>query len=150
MIPDMELDPDADRWDLPIVGFRVYDIWFSGRLYVIAYGENSGLTLADFPKVPLRTQIAFGGPFVLSLPDGAEHYLDAAEPWETLVTVLGLRGACIASAQTDRGGILRIHFENGSSLVAGPHPQYENWEVAGPGALYLVVPPGGGDPRVAS
>jgi hypothetical protein len=145
----MVLDPDAERWELPLVGFRVSDIWFSGQLYVIAYDDRSGWTFADFPKGAPRTQVAFGGAFVFTSSQKVDVHLDAAQPWETLVPVLALRGVRITSAIADRQAALEIVFDDGSSLRAGPDDHYENWEIAGPDALNLVSPPGGGDPRIA-
>jgi hypothetical protein len=144
----MTLDPDADRWDLPIVGFRVSQIWFSGQLYVIAENDRSGWTLADFPKPIPSTKIGFGGPFIYRSPV-LEHALDARAPWATLVPVLELRGSRVASATADRQGQLNVVFEDGTSLSAGPDERYENWDLAGPESLILAAPPGGGDPRIA-
>jgi hypothetical protein len=91
----MPLDPDANEWDLPIRGFLVTDVRFSGELYVIAYGEGADSAL---PKGPPRTQIRLGGPFGLSLSGGIEHRLNAEDPWDTLVPVLALRAARVAFA----------------------------------------------------
>jgi len=75
------LDANADSWELPVAGFAVTDIWFSGQVYVTAYRRG-----------------------------------DATK----------------------------------GSLSVGPHPRYENWELTGPDGLYLVAPPGAGDPRINS
>ena len=142
----MTLDPDADVWHLPVIGLQVVDVWFSGELYVIAYGKGDLKRALPAP----RTQIRLGGAFLLRTADGIEHRLNAAEPWSTLVPVLALRHAHIAAATADRNGVLDLRFDDGSVLSADPDPHYENWEISGPDALNLVSPPGGGDPRISS
>jgi hypothetical protein len=143
---EVALDPDADGWQLPIVGFEVCDVWFSGQLYVIAYGDGDLKRGLPAP----RTQIALGGPFLLRSSDGNEHRLNAEEPWDTLVPVLSLRHAHVVAAAATRNGALGIRFEDGSALSAEPDPHYENWAMSGPEGLNLVAPPGGGDPRISS
>lgn len=131
-------DPDSEVLELPIVGFEVIDIWFSGQMYVVAYGAMG------FGEPGGRTQIALAGPFRLRSSDGTEHRLDAAEAWSTLVPVLAFRHACIVAATADRSGVLDIAFDDGSVLTAGPAPMYENWQVAGPTTLNLLALPSGG------
>jgi hypothetical protein len=140
-------DPNADFWPLPIVGFEVQEVWFSGQLYVIAYGEGGDMRRGL--QAP-RTQIALGGAFLLRSSEGVEHRLDGGDSWETLVPVLGLRRARVVEATADREGVLEIRFEDGSAISAGPDPQYENWEISGPAGLNLAAPPGGGDPRIST
>ena len=143
----MALDPDADVWQLPIVGFEVIDVWFSAQLYVIAYGEGRDTSLGVAPP---RTQIALGGPFLLRSADGSDQRLNAEEPWDTFVPVLSLRGTRVVAATATRSGALDVRFDDGSTLSAGPDPRYENWEMSGPDGLHLVAPPGGGDPRISA
>jgi len=135
---------DPEEWRLPIDGFEVTDVWFSGQLYVIAYGVGDVRRGVAAP----RTQIALGGPFRLRTADGRKHDLDAGESWGTLVPVLSLRHARVTAATGNRTGSLVVTFDDGSELSVEPDPRYENWELNGPGALHLVSPPGGGDPRV--
>jgi hypothetical protein len=56
----------------------------------------------------------------------------------------------VAAATADQRGFLTVTFSDGSTLAAAPDELYENWELAGPGPLVLVAPPGGGDPRISS
>ena len=135
-------DSDSGPWPLPIVGFEVYDVWFSGQLYVIAYGDPP-----PGERRPPRAQIAFGGEFVYQRQDGQGAQLDAQKPWETAVSLLSLRHARVIRAVADREGNLEIVFDNGSSLIAGPDERYENWTVSGAG-FSVIAPPGGGDPRI--
>ncbi len=140
----MELDPNADSWQLPIVGFEVIEIWFSGIVYVVAYGQGDPTRGIAAPN----TKIGLGGAFVLRAADGVEHRLDGSEPWSTLTPLLSLRHSEICSACADRESVLRIEFSDGAVISAGPDPQYENWDLQGPDGLWLVAPPGGGDPRI--
>ena len=142
----MSPDPVVDLGHLPIVGFEVLEIWFSGQVYVIAYGEARDTGEA---KPALRAQIALGGAFALRSADGTEQQLNAEDPWETLTPLLRLRHASIASASADRAAVLQIGFADGTTLSVQPDPHYENWEVSGPG-FQIVAPPGGGDPLIWS
>ena len=121
------------------------EVWFSGRLYVIAYGHDAGQAAGATSP---RAQIAFGGSFSFTSRDGEQRDLRASDAWESLVDVLSLRDAQIVEATADRRGRLVLRFDDGAALVAEPDPQFENWEIAGPGRLNLVAPPGGGDPRI--
>jgi hypothetical protein len=140
------LDPNADSWELPVVGFAVTDIWFSGQVYVTAYGRGDATKGIATPTA----RITLGGAFVLRSADGAEHRLSAEDAWITLTPLFSLRHSSIDRAIADRTGSLRVEFEDAASLWVGPHPRYENWEFTGPDGLYLVAPPGGGDPRISN
>ena len=142
----VELDPVADVWHLPIVGFEVLEVWFSGQVYVIAYGEDGEARKA---KPASRAQIALGGSFTLRSADGTEQHLNAEAPWETLTPLLSLRHASIATAFANRNAVLQITFGDGSALSAQSDPQYENWEASGPG-FRIIAPPGGGEPVIWS
>jgi hypothetical protein len=144
----MALDAAADEWNLPIRGFRVTDVWLSGELCVIAYEDESEWAMADSPKGPASHSDKHRRPvrpdpcwWRRAPPQRAGPPGDArAGPWAP--------AARVKQASVNRRGILRVDFD-GSSLVAGPDQRYENWGLAGPGALILACPPGGGDPRIA-
>jgi len=140
----VSLHEDRPYWDLPIIGFEVLEVMFSGRLAVFAYGEGGS------PGDPApRTQIALGGPFIFVTPGGEQQHLDGGGDWQNLTGLLCLRGSRVETAQAARDGGLIITFDNLAGLVAAPDAKYENWEISGPGRLNLVSPPGGGDPRIA-
>ena len=144
----MTLDDDAESWDVPIVGYLVDQVWFSGRLYFIACDPASGWTVADLPQPIPTTKVAVGGTFTFTSSEGVEHSLDGGAPWAALVPVLELRRVRIDSARVDRRGTLQIGFANGAVLVVAPVDRFENWELVGPGTLWLAGTPGGGDPRL--
>jgi hypothetical protein len=127
----------SDPWEIPVSGFEVLAITFGGETCVTAYGHG-GATVA----------FSFGGPFRMCDADDDEVELDAHGSWSALAPLLKLRYDTIEQASVDGGARLRLRFRSGRRLKAGPDPQYENWQVAGPGDLRLVAPPGGGDPRV--
>ena len=140
----MQTTPEPEAWDLPIVGYEVATVEFSGRIGVIAYGSRSeGERFA--PSVGLY----FGGRFVLHDQDGTIHSLDATMPWDQLTPLLALRHKTVVSAAADAGSHIDVTFDDGSSLAAGPQPPYENWELVGPRGLNLVAMPSGGDPRIS-
>ena len=135
----------SESWELPIVGYEVLEVWFSGQVYLIAYGEKG----ADESVAP-RTGISFGGKFLYMGAKMEQVVLDAEAPWSTLCALLNLRHVRITAARADNGGHLKLRFQDGSIIKAGPDQQYENWGVSGPGHLMLAAPPGGGDPRIGT
>lgn len=143
MISRMDLDSDAEIWQLPIIGFEVLEVWFSGELYLTAYGDRAGKREDAAPI----TRIRLGGPFTYQAEDGTDHRIVGDGPWSEAIPLLDLRRAKITEATADRHGNLALRFSNGSAIFAAPDPQYENWGLSGPGRLSLYAPPGGGDPR---
>lgn len=135
---------DPGPWQLPIIEFEINDVWFSGEIYLIGYGEPS-----PGERTASRTQIRFGGTFVHHTAEGQDVQIDASGSWQSAISLLDLRHARITAATATQDGRLRISFSDGSRLEADPDPRYENWEVSGPGGLNLVAPPGGGDPRIS-
>jgi hypothetical protein len=141
----MTLDPNAELWELPIIGFEVLEVWFSGELHVIAYGDGGDVKR----RLPApQTQITLGGAFILHAPAERVHHLSGQDPWESLVPILALRHARITGATADRTSTLHLHFDDGHEISAGPDPQYENWQINAPDRLHLVAMPGRGDPRI--
>lgn len=67
------------------------------------------------------------------------------QAWEDLAPIFALRhdriGSAIATASDAR---LEIQFASGRRILAGPDPNYENWEVSGPGFRLISRPGGGG------
>ena len=131
-------------WDLPLAGFLVTDVWFSGRIGVVAYETRRK---GDW-NAP-RATLWFGGPFTFQDRDGRTHNLDAGDPWDSLTPLFGLRYEYIESAEANDSSQINVRFGRGVLLSAGPTPQYENWELSGPNGLNLVGMPGGGDPRIS-
>jgi len=127
--------PGHGPWNLPIVGFEVLNVTFGFMIDITACGD-AGAT----------SSLRLEGPFELTDPDRGTVRLDASgDAWEDLAAVLALRHERIAAAtaiSTD-ASTLRVQFSSGCVLSAGPHPQYENWEIHGPGFM-LVCTPGGG------
>jgi hypothetical protein len=44
---------------------------------------------------------------------------------------------------------LRLDFDGGDAIVVPPDPDYEAWEVSGPGRVKVVALPGGGEPAIS-
>lgn len=131
-------------WELPLAGFVVNDIWFSGRIGIVTY-KSRGKGDWNAPNAKLW----FGGPFTFQDGLGQVHDLDAGDPWESLTPLFELRHQFIERAVANDSSQIEVRFERGLVLAAGPSPQYENWEVSGPDGLNLVGMPGGGDPRIS-
>jgi len=125
--------PENGPWTLPIDGYDVLQITFAYPIDVVAYGDG-GVSAA------IRLEQGFD----IHDPDGVRHFDASAQPWEELAGVLALRHDRIAHATaTEDDAKLRIEFESGRVLTAGPHPRYENWAVTGEG-FQLIAMPGGG------
>jgi Family of unknown function (DUF6188) len=139
----METATDPEVWDLPIVGYEVVTVEFSGRIGVVAYGTRS----EDESYAP-SAGLYFGGGFLLHDQHGVLHSLDAESPWESLTPLLALRHRTVVLATADSRSHIEIQYDDGSKLIAGPQPPYENWELVGPRGLNLVAMPSGGDPRI--
>jgi hypothetical protein len=135
---------ESGPWSLPIEGFEVSHMTFGAMLVdLVAYGKGgrseSGRVLAA-PSAMLR----FEGEFQLIAPDGEAVLLDPEkQEWSELTPLFALRHDRIVSAVASVDGHLEVSFGSGRSLLAGPHPAYENWEVAGP-HVRLIAMPGGG------
>jgi hypothetical protein len=123
-------------WELPVSGFEVLTITFRSELHVVAYGDRGE-----------SISIGLGGSFRFRDAAGREAHLDGEGPWAQLTPVLDLRHVRIAQATADAETHLRVEFDGGQALEAGPDPAYENWRTMGPGDVELIAPPGGGDPR---
>ncbi len=134
----------SKTWDLPLAGFAVTDIWFSGRIGVVAYK-----TRRKGDRNAPKATVWFGGPFSLRDRNGVVHDLDAGADWTSLTALFELRHQFIESATADDSSSIEVYFELGYRLTAGPVPQYENWELSGPGDINVVGMPGGGDPRIS-
>jgi hypothetical protein len=140
----VETETNPVVWDLPIIGYRVVTIEFSGRIGVVAYG-----TRTEGERFAPSARLCFGGTFLFGDQGGVGHSLNAESPWDQLIGLLDLRHRTVASAVADDDSHIEITFDDGSKLIAGPDPAYENWELDGPRGLNLVAMPGGGDPRIS-
>ncbi len=127
----------STTWDVPLAGFVVTDIWFSGHIRVIASKPSGG------GGNPLQAKIWFGGPLTFRDESGRVHDLDAGGAWEFLIALFELRHQVIESAVADEASQIQICFELGQFLAAETHPQDENWGLLGPDGLNLVGMPAG-------
>ncbi len=138
------------RTDLPLANFQILEVWLGDRLSLVAYGERPvGSWRIGPDHAAPSTRISVGGPFEYRSSEGSLHHLEGGGSWLDLRPLFELRRARIVGAHADEGGRLEVLFDNGSRLVADPHPNFENWELSGPGDLSLVSPLGGGGPRTA-
>lgn len=127
----------ATACDVPLAGFVVTDIWFSGHIRILACRPNA----AGGP--PLEIQLWFRGPLTFRDETGRIHDLDARDPWEFLISLFELRHQVIESAMVDESGRIQICFELGQALAAEAHAQCENWGMVGLDGLNLVALPHG-------
>jgi len=81
---------------------------------------------------------------------GFENRACARLPSEFRGLVLSLvaRRASVHSALATADSELRLSFDEGDAIAVGPDPNYEAWEVTGPGQVKVVAMPGGGEPAI--
>jgi hypothetical protein len=101
----------------------------------------------SFIRVDHQTRLQFGGtevviecPFTLRRDD-REVQLDPADRG-SLGPILTLYPDSLTSAFADDDGTLRMEFVSGTTIVVPQDPQYEAWQVNGPGAYLVVCTPG--------
>jgi hypothetical protein len=126
--------PAHGPWMLPIADYEVLQVTFAYPIDVVAYADGGASAI-----------IRFEGPFDFTDARGGTHHLNAAEQsWADLAVVLSLRHDRVTEANaTEDEATLRVAFASGCVLSAGPTPQYESWQVTGPG-FQLIALPGGG------
>ena len=97
------------------------------------------------PEARLRIE----QPFELTEPNGNRLVLHAETDRRDLGPALDCFGKTVARLFIDRrDGGLDLSFTDGTRLTVGSHPQFEAWDLTGPGSLKLVCMPGGGEPAM--
>jgi hypothetical protein len=104
-------------------------------------------SVLSFIKVDHQTRLQFGetevvieSPFVLEVA-GHKYYLDSSEG-ANLGPVLALYPGSLLTAAVDDLGTLSLHFSDGATVSVQQDPQYEAWQVNGPGNYLVVCTPG--------
>jgi len=100
-----------------------------------------------FIRIDHQTRLQFGptevvveSPFVLTV-GGAELRLDPGERGN-LGELLALYPDTLGSASIDAHATLTLRFESGATIVVSSDPQYEAWQINGPGNFLVVCAPG--------
>ena len=107
--------------------------------------EDQALT---FIRVDHEVRLQFGatevviGTAIRLTVDGEENLLQENAD---LGPLLALYPDVLAKAVVGEDNSLTLTFESGASLLVPPHPQWESWQVNGPGTRLIVCPPGGAD-----
>ena len=107
------------------------------------------ISLCDlsFIRIDHQTRLQFGGtevviesPLVLEV-SGNCYELDPGER-ATLGPVLSLYPDSLSSASVDNAGTLFLRFASGATIRVDQDPQFEAWQVNGPGNCLVVCTPG--------
>lgn len=111
----------------------------------VALPELSGVDLS-YIRIDHQTRLQFEdvevvleGPFLLTV-GGVTVSLDEKED---LGPLLVLYPDTLASLSVGSDCTLRVTFMSGASIEVPADPQYEAWQVVGPGAALVVCEPGG-------
>jgi hypothetical protein len=75
--------------------------------------------------------------------DAQEYKLIPGEDFTKLGVALDLFQKEIQSAIAYKNGILELTFNDNSKVIVNKDPDYEAWELAGPGSIKLVSLPSG-------
>jgi hypothetical protein len=137
--------PASGPWTLPIGGFEVLHMTFGAFLVdIVAYGEGGGRAASGRAVAAPSAMVRLEGEFQLLEPGGEAVLLDPEkDEWAALTPLFALRHDRITSAVATSDGHLDVSFASGRRLLVGPHPAFENWEIAGPG-FRLIATPGDG------
>ncbi len=90
-------------------------------------------------------RVVLGCPFELTQGANGTREPVVLDPGrQDVVAALGLFGAKVLSAVAFKAGSMRLVFDNGCHLNSRTHPDFEAWEVLGPGGWRIIARPGGG------
>jgi len=84
-------------------------------------------------------EIVIGCPFTLQTGNEIFHLDEAQE----LGPLLGVYPDALETASVGSDGTLHLRLERGESIEVQPDPNYEAWQINGPGMAVVVCPPGG-------
>jgi hypothetical protein len=87
------------------------------------------------------TQVVIESAFLLEAR-GVVHELDPGVRI-SLGPFLSLYPNVLSTLGVQRDGTLSLHFESGATVTVPPDPNFEAWQVDGPGTRLVVCPPGG-------
>ena len=87
-----------------------------------------------------ETAIVIGCPFTLKV-EGKTYVLDERED---LGPLLAQYPDTLTTGTVDEDATLRLIFGRGWTIDVPPDPQYEAWQIKGPGKNLVVCPPDGG------
>jgi uncharacterized protein DUF6188 len=128
------LEEREDGWHIALRGWRVDRCSFD-------YQTRLLLFYSPDDKLDEGFEIILGTTFELVRPGKEGQRLDPQGPHDTLGPVIGLFQANVEEALVERSGTLSVTFHDGSRLRCEPNPDYEAWELSGPGGLLIVCIP---------
>ncbi len=123
-----------DIWILPLGGADVTRVCRMADTGFVLELASAG------DDVTLRLSCSFS----ITQADGRRGDL-TAENYAAVGPLLGLAGATVRQATFTPAGKLTILFQDGRIVRAENDPDYESWEVAGPGNILVVAMPGVGE-----
>jgi len=88
----------------------------------------------------LGVEVVIESPFVLTA-GGIDHQLDPGERGN-LGPLLRLYPDHLCTASVDPDCTLRLSFDRGATIAVPPDPDYEPWQIVGPGSALVVCMPG--------
>ena len=123
---------------------------------VAASPEGWTMTFADPTVTQLRVDHGFtmllGGGVEVRIEEAFQLTLGASDavavpPGESVWEVgaaLPLFNRCVSRVEIERGGVLRMVFDEDATIEVPTHPQWENWTIHTPDGGLWVGTPGGG------
>jgi hypothetical protein len=131
--------PTGDR-DLPhLEGLVVSQIAVDGALRLRL---QPGL---DAPPAD-AVEVVVESTFVHRASDGSRSVCDPASQPPAVAAALGLVHRTLEWASVSEQGELALGFDDASGIVVWANPEFEAWQIVGPGRALVVCLPGGGAP----
>jgi Family of unknown function (DUF6188) len=107
------------------------------RLETVEPGYTLILRLSDL------NVIAISSPLTIERGGKSIHLSPEDDPEESFEPLQALAGQEIDAANTDPDGSLNVVFDGGARVRVESDPDYEAWNVSGPGGALVVSTPGG-------
>jgi len=104
-------------------------------------------------RIPLEGFVAeamhgLGNTHLRLAREGVEAFISVPVDMAPAIEMLASARAVVVEATVDRDSRLTVDFGEGQILSVPPDPDFENWEVRGPGDIQVVGMPGGGEPAI--
>ncbi|MFJ6050514.1 DUF6188 family protein [Streptomyces sp. NPDC092307] len=93
-------------------------------------------------RVRVDGELVIETPFTLTDPSGHQALLTPATG-SSLAPILGWFARVVTDTEVTGQGVLSLGFDDGTRLRVEPAPDYESWNLTGPGIDPVLVGPGG-------
>jgi len=121
-----------DRWIFPMENLTVTKLEI-----------DYAFTISSWVSNELFFSITIEADFTFRMPDNNDEVNVSPETLTGVCSVLKILHSTFRSVTAYKTGKLEIDFNSGEQIVVKPDPEYEAWNITGPGGLLYVCLPGG-------